>query len=187
MTGILPVKKYGSHTALNMFSEFSMVAPKGLARYVGFTAKEVQKLCSQYGLDFEEMKTWYDGYSFPEADSVYSPKSVIEALTWKTFDTYWNQTETYEALKIYIQMNFDGLKDAIIEMLAGGKTEVNTGKFSNDMTTFTSRDDVLTLLIHLGYLSYNSAENTVTIPNKEVSLEYLNALEDTHWNDVLDK
>lgn len=66
------------------------------------------------------MKAWYNGYSFETEDSVYSPKSVVEALRWRTFDTYWNQTETYEALKVYIKMNFDGLKDAVIKMMAGG-------------------------------------------------------------------
>lgn len=185
MTGILPIKKYGSHSALNMFTEFSMTNPKGMAEFVGFTGKEVEELCHVYKMDFEEMKVWYDGYSFETEGSVYSPKSVVEALRWRTFDTYWNQTETYEALKVYIKMNFDGLKDAVVKMMAGGKVKVNIAKFSNDMTTFSSKDDVLTLLVHLGYLSYDGQSESVIIPNKEVSKEYVNAIEDIHWNDVI--
>lgn len=183
MTGILPIKKYGSHSALNMFSEFSMTAPRGLAEYVGFTESEVQELCRMYQMDFDEMKAWYDGYAFANSPSVYSPKSVIEALTWNTFDTYWNQTETYEALKIYIKMNYDGLKDAVIEMMLGQKIVIDTGSFQNDMTTFTCRDDVLTLLVHLGYLSYNSTDNTVCIPNREILCEYDTAIKHSGWQE----
>lgn len=102
------------------------------------------------------------------------------------YDNYWNQSETYEALKIYIQMNFDGLKDAIVRMFAGDRVEINTGTFSNDMTMFQNRDDVLTLLVHLGYLSYHWMDKTVSIPNKEVSQEYVNAISTMDWHEVID-
>ena len=85
--------------------------------------------------------------------SMYSAKSVVDAMLQHKFGTYWNQTETYEALKIYIQMDMDGLQDAVVRMLAGEAIKINTGTFSNDMTTFASKDDVLTLLVHLGYLT----------------------------------
>ncbi len=101
------------------------------------------------------------------------------------FGTYWNQTETYEALKIYIQMNMDGLKEAVVEMLAGGRVEINTGTFANDMTTFSGRDDVLTLLVHLGYLTYHGEDSSVSIPNKEVSQEYINAISTMSWKEVM--
>ena len=126
-------------------------------------------------MDLAEIKNWYDGYSFPGESSVYSPRSVVNAMRFRKIGNYWNQTETYEALKVYIRMNYDGLKDAVIRMLAGDKVQINTGTFSNDMTTFQGKDDVLTLLVHLGYLTYNSTAETVSIPNKEVSQEYINA------------
>ena len=152
MTGILPIKKYGSHSALNMFTEYSMTNPREMAAMDGET---------------------------PKIYSMYSPKSVVDAMLSGLYDNYWNQTETYEALKIYIQMNFDGLKDAIVWMLAGDRVEISTGTFPNDMTTFQNRDDVLTLLVHLGYLSYHWMDKTVSIPNKEVSQEYVNACRQT--------
>ena len=99
-------------------------------------------------------------------------------------DNYWNQTETYEVLKSYIKLNYDGLKDAVVRMLAGDKVQINTGTFSNDMTSFQGKDDVLTLLIHLGYLSYHWPDKTVTIPNKEVSQEYINAISTMDWSEV---
>lgn len=193
MTGILPVKKYGSHSALNMFTEYSMTDPGNLAEFFGFTEQEVRSLCDEYQMNFQEAKAWYDGYDLISYSrnqstrySMYSPKSVVEAMLRHKYGTYWNQTETYEALKIYIQMNMDGLKNAVVRMLAGESISVNTGTFSNDMTTFATKDDVLTLLVHLGYLTYNSEEHTVSIPNKEVSREYVNAISTMDWHEVMD-
>ena len=193
MTGILPIKKYGSHSALNMFTEYSMTDPGELAEYFGFTETEVSAICEKYGMSFEEAKTWYDGYQLvahrqwkDECYSMYNPKSVVEAMLRHKFGTYWNQTETYEALKIYIQMDMDGLKASVIRMLTGDSVSINTGTFSNDMTTFATKDDVLTLLVHLGYLTYNSIDGTVSIPNKEVSQEYINAISTMNWHGVAD-
>ncbi|MCI9597969.1 MAG: AAA family ATPase [Firmicutes bacterium] len=192
MTGILPIKKYGSHSALNMFTEYSMTDPGDLAEYFGFTEDEVKALCADHNMSFEETQAWYDGYRLithtetgDRCHSMYSPKSVVEAMLRHKFGTYWNQTETYEALKIYIQMDMDGLKDAIIKMLAREGVRINTGTFGNDMTTFTTKDDVLTLLTHLGYLTYDSGHDMVTIPNKEVSQEYENALSAMDWQEVI--
>ena len=191
MTGILPVKKYGSHSALNMFTEYSMTDPGDLAEYFGFTEQETAFLCEKYEMNFDEAKTWYDGYQLlvhrqvgNQYYSIYNPKSVVEAMMRHKFGTYWNQTETYEALKIYIQMDMDGLKDSVIKMLAGECVQVNVGTFSNDMTTFATKDDVLTLLVHLGYLTYDSTNETVRIPNKEVSQEYVNAISTMNWYGV---
>lgn len=191
MTGILPIKKYGSHSALNMFTEYSMTAPGNLVEYFGFTENEVMALCANYQMSFEEAKAWYDGYSMVThtekgdvCHSMYSPKSVVEAMLRHKFGTYWNQTETYEALKIYIQMDMDGLKETIVRMLSGEGMPVNTGTFSNDMTTFATKDDVLTLLVHLGYLTYDSVAGTVAIPNKEVSQEYVSAISTMDWHEV---
>lgn len=109
-----------------MFTEYSMTDPGNLAEYFGFTETEVEQICAVHGMNFEEMKAWYDGYCLvshsQEGDrsySIYSPKSVVESILRHKFGSYWNQTETYEALKIYIQMDMDGLKNAIIRMLAG--------------------------------------------------------------------
>ena len=191
MTGILPIKKYGTHSALNMFTEYSMTDPRELAEYFGFTEDEVKALCEEYEMDFDEARAWYDGYelvTYSKAGntchSMYNPKSVVEAMLSHKYGTYWNRTETYEALKVYIQMNVDGLKDAVVRMLAGDTVEISTGTFTNDMTTFSGRDDVLTLLVHLGYLTYDSEMSTVSIPNKEVSQEYVNAIRTMDWSEV---
>lgn len=185
MTGILPIKKYGTHSALNMFDEFSMTNPKNLAAYVGFTEEEVQNLCRKYNMDFEETRRWYDGYRFRKAEHIYSPKSVVDVMRNESFDSYWTQTETYEALKLYIDMNFDGLKDTVITMLGGGRCPIDTGTFQNDMTTFHCKDDALTLLIHLGYLAYDMDQQEVFIPNEEVRAEFARAIKASGWQEVI--
>lgn len=184
MTGILPIKKYGNQSALSDFYEYTMVDPGPLEEYVGFTEKEVYGLCADSGLDFSEVQRWYDGYLLGNGLHVYSPKSVLDAVTRKRFGSYWTQTETYESLKFYINMNFDGLKDAIIAMLAGERCKITTRKFQNDMTSVKSKDDVMTLLVHLGYLAFDFVKSEVLIPNQEVSGEFENAVEDGGWEEV---
>ena len=184
MTGILPIKKYGTHSALNMFDEISMVDSGLLPEFMGFTEKEVENLCIKYDVSFEMMKQWYDGYQLTKEISVFSPRSVVASITRKKFDNYWTNTETYEALRVYIDMNYDGLKDEVVKLLAGEDVRINTDKFQNDMTTFKSKDDVLTLLIHLGYLGYNRENQKCYIPNKEVTSAFINSIEDSNWKET---
>ena len=184
MTGILPIKKYGEHSALNMFKEYSMTNQKRLAEFTGFTESEVRQLCEKYSIPFEKTKQWYDGYNV-NGTSIYNPKSVVEAITEGIFDNYWTQTETYEALKFYILRNENGLRDKIIRMISGEHISVNTKTFQNDMSTFESADDVLTLLIHLGYLTYDFDTKTAWIPNKEVQQEFINSIQNSGFENVM--
>lgn len=178
MTGILPIKKYGTHSALNAFDEISMMNASPLSSFMGFTQGEVEKLCTSFNMDFKMMQSWYDGYQLDNHISVYSPKSVISAISKRKYAAYWTTTETYEALKSYITMNFDGLRDDVIRLLTGEKIDVNIGKFQNDMTTFKSKDDVFALLIHLGYLGYDNVSEQVYIPNREVMDTFVDSIED---------
>lgn len=185
MTGILPIKKYGTHSALNMFDEYSMTDAGEYAQYIGFTEDEVKDLCNEYHMDFECMKNWYDGYRFPEASHIYNPKSVVDSIRRKNFGNYWTRTETYEALREYIDADYDGLKTVIVRMLSGEMCKVNTRTFQNDMGTFKTKDDVLTLLIHLGYLAYNEETESVYIPNEEIQEEFKNAVKGSNWTEVI--
>ena len=184
-TGILPIKKYGEHSALNMFTEITMTNPREYAEFTGFTESEVAELCERYNMPYDETKRWYDGYNL-KGLSIYNPRSVVMSMTGHDYDSYWTSTETYEALKVYIQMNFDGLREKIINMIAGKRIKVNIGKFQNDMASFSSADDVLTLLVHLGYLTYDMTNGEVWIPNSEVQQEFINSIEDGGWEEVMD-
>ena len=180
MTGILPIKKYGVHSALNMFTEISMTNPREYAEFTGFTEEEVKELCDRYKMSYEETKKWYDGYDL-KGISIYNPRSVVMSMTGHDYDNYWTSTENYEALGTYIKMNFDGLRDTIVRLLAGEKIKVSTKGFTNDMVTFNSKDDVLTLLIHLGYLTYDFYTEMTWIPNNEVSEEFAEVIKTLNW------
>lgn len=185
MTGILPIKKYGEHSAINIFDEYSMIDPAELSDFYGFTEKEVQKLCIGKNIAFPQLQKWYDGYLL-NGSHIYNPKSVADAVRRGRVKSYWTGTETYEALKVYINMNFDGMKETIIRMLGGTRCKINTRKFQNDMNTFSTKDDILTLLLHLGYLTFDEATEEAFIPNQEIVQEFLNVVDEPDWGGLID-
>ena len=184
MTGILPIKKYKTESALNNFQEYSMVTPRRMAGYFGFRKTEVKALAEKYGMDFDELEKWYDGYQIGNERSIFNPNSVMQAIDNGYCTSFWASTGAYDAVARYVQMNYEGLKDDIITMLAGGRCYVDPTGFQNDMSVVRSKDDVLTVLIHLGYLSYDWRANECYIPNREVAGEMVNAVKDTNWNHV---
>ena len=202
MTGILPIKKYGKHSALNMFDEYSMMNPMQMAPYTGFLTSEVEELTVKYGRDLDSIKDWYDGYKVsdiipPDPDheilretgkspegkkyDLYSPLSVVKSVMTGRISNYWNKTETYEALAEYIRKDYDGLKDAVALLMDGGRLKIDTSSYQNDMTSFTCRDDVLSLLIHLGYLGFDDETSEVFIPNKEIMDEFRTSTKSDEW------
>ena len=185
MTGILPVKKYKTESALNNFQEYSMVEPRKMGKFFGFTKEEVKVLAEKYGMDFDELLKWYDGYQIGDETSMFNPNSVMQAIDSGRCRSFWASTGAYDAVAHYIQLNYEGLRDDIIYMLAGGRCKVNPTKFQNDMSIIRSKDDALTVLIHLGYLSYSWQKSECYIPNKEVAGEMVNAIEDNNWTEVV--
>ena len=153
--------------------------------YTGFTEAEVKELCRRYEMGFAKVSDWYDGYRFRRFRHIYNPRSVVAAMKSSVFSNYWTATETYEALKLYMDMDFDGLKADIVQMLGGERVEVNTLSFQNDMRNFRTKDDVLTLLIHIGYLGYDAETKEAFIPNKEIRGEFENAMSVSGWPEVM--
>jgi len=199
ITGILPIKKYGTQSALNNFTELTMIEPGGIAPYVGFTEDEVKMLCAQNHISFEKMQKWYDGYIFdltenlyddegaerkPVLMHVYNPNSVMVAVGRHRVGNYWTQTETFKSLKAYIEMDFDGLRQKVMDMLGGTRCQIDVEAFQNDMTSFDDADDVLTLLIHMGYLAYDSRSHEAFIPNEEVRSTFIKSVKTKGWGDV---
>jgi len=185
MTGILPIKKYKTESALNNFIEYSMVEPRRMAPYFGFTMDEVRTLAKKHGMDFAELEKWYDGYQIGDENSMFNPNSVIQAIDAGRCRSFWATTGSYDAVAHYIQMNYEGLKDDVVQMLAGERCKVNPTKFQNDMSIIGGKDDVLTVLIHLGYLSYDWRKDECYIPNKEVAGEIVNAVQSNNWTHVV--
>ena len=184
LTGILPIKKLKTQSALNNFHQYSMLNPGPLASYIGFTEDEVSALCQKYGQNFEEVRRWYDGYLLGNYH-VYNPNAVTSLLLDGTFQSYWSETSTYDSMVPFINMDFDGLKTAILEMLSGAAVPVLVTSFKNDMVSVVNKDDVLTLLIHLGYLAYNQQTQMAYIPNEEIRREFLTAVTSNRWNELL--
>lgn len=172
MTGILPIKKDRSQSAVSEFQEYSMVEPRKFAPYIGFLEEEVRKLCVADGADFNQMQAWYDGYSFPGVEAIYNPNSVMQAIDSGIYRSYWTKTSAADSLLEYIRLDYAGLSRTVAELLGGMDVPVNVDGFMNDLVTFRNKDDVLTLLIHLGYLVYDPYAETAHIPNEEIRREF---------------
>ena len=191
MTGILPIKKDGSQSAISDFLEYPILNPGEFAEFTGFTEEEVKKLCEKYEMNFEEAKSWYDGYEFSGAGSIYNPYSVMCAIRTQEFQSYWRKTSAAESLMSYINMDFEGMQEVISRLISGEEIEVDTDSFENDFETFKIRDDVLTLLIHLGYLTWNRKDGLARIPNEEVRAEFRRILKagngNKKWIDLVNR
>ncbi len=185
MTGILPIRRYSTQSAINMFREYNMVSPKELAPCAGFTAEEVKTLCAEYHRNFDELREWYDGYRLDGID-IYSPKSIVEAVLSGKCKDYWVQTSSIEAVTNYMNYDHGELKDVIAKMLAGYEAMVDPSRFDNDLTKVDSCDAALTVLIHLGYLAYNEDAGTCRIPNREIRMEFERALAKLDWSELYD-
>ncbi|MCI9148541.1 MAG: AAA family ATPase [Hungatella sp.] len=185
MTGILPIKKDGSQSAISDFQEYSMIKPRDYGEYAGFTEAEVKRLCREYDRDFQSMKLWYDGYFFKNTGSVYNPNSVMQAIDNGDFDSYWTETAAAEKLMEYISKDYNGLTKTVAKLIGGVDVTVNTNGFANDLATFRGKDDVLTLLIHLGYLAYDLDRKTVRIPNEEIRMEFSKSVREVNHTETL--
>lgn len=185
MTGILPIKKDGSQSAISDFQEYSVIHPGEFAPYTGFTEEEVRQLCASRDVDFSLMKQWYDGYTPGNTGSVYNPNSVMKALHSREFRSYWTETSAARNLMGYISLDYDGLSKTIAGLLGGIDAPIDTSGFANDLTTFRGRDDVLTLLIHLGYLAFDLKSKTARIPNEEIRLEFARSIHEVRQDETM--
>ena len=183
ITGILPIKKIQDESALNNFDEYTMLKSKPITEYYGFTEEEVRGLCREHDMDFESTKAWYNGYLI-DGVNMYNPNSVSMAMDRHKFDSYWKNTSSFASINTFITMNYAGLKDDVMTMLAGGKVRVNTNSFQNDFSTVSSKDDALTALIHLGYLGYDADRKRSYIPNYEVATAFEAALQTGEWKEI---
>ena len=184
MTGILPIIKIKTQSALNNFREYSIISPADTDKYYGFTEDEVKTLCESHGMNLELMKHAYDGYIIGEEKSMFNPNSVMMSILYRTYDSFWSRTASFMAIEKYLNIDADQVRTKIISMMNGEEVTVRVSSFRNDMKNIETSDDVLTLLAHLGYLSYNSETKSVRIPNTEVTEEFENAVRFAGWNEL---
>lgn len=182
MTGILPIKREKTQSALNNFDEYTMLDAQQMAPYIGFTEEEVIHLCNKYNRNYEQTKQWYDGYIL-EGEQIYNPKAVVSLMTKGKYKSYWSETGSYKVIMPLINMDFVGIKTALIEMLSGTPVEVDVSSFINDIASISCKDDVLTYMIHLGYLGYDENRGTAFIPNEEIRQELMKAVKKKSWSE----
>ena len=175
LTGILPIVRDKVQSKLNNFREYTMLSAGVLTEYIGFTSNEVEELCRRFDVDFSECRRWYDGYR-QNGLEIYNPESVVRSMEDRRFAGYWGKTSSYEVISDRLRQDFDGMREAVIDMLAGEAVHVDEGAYLNTMTGFTGKDEVFTYLSHLGYLSYDEDEQTCRIPNREVRQEWIRAI-----------
>ena len=178
ITGILPIVRDKVQSKLNVFEESTMLSPFGMEEFFGFTKEETEALCNEYGMSFAECENWYDGYRIGETKkiSIYNPNSVVEAMMRRKFRNYWHSTGSYEVVSDYIKLDYDGVKTAVLDMLSGREVPVNAADFENSLGKINTKDDILTYLIHLGYLNYDDETELCRIPNKEIRQEWEKAI-----------
>ena len=185
MTGILPIKKHDIYSSLNNFTECSMLNPTFMSSYTGFTEDEVRDICDKNDFSFNEMRIWYDGYILNEIH-IYNPKSIVDAILSEKIDNHWSKTGSLASLKEYIDMNFDGLRDEIIHLIANEHVKVDFGSFQNDLDDIKSKDDVNTILVHLGYLAFDQVNSEVFIPNQELLSVFGKTVKNCNWPIISD-
>ena len=195
ITGILPIKKVRGESALNNFTEYTMISPKQLAPFFGFTEQEVECLCRDYNMDADEVRNWYDGYRMQWHEGrehdlkkihIYNPNSLVHAMLDGTTESYWKNTGAFETINDYIELNEAGLKNDVVAMIAGERRPVDVSTFQNDLTHYKTKDDVLTALIHMGYLGYDPETGEAFVPNEEVREVFESAVKVGDWTDVQD-
>ena len=174
LTGILPIKKYNSQSALNNFKEYNMLSPEPYEKYFGFTEDEITEIVkSPYcSLTHEDLKTWYEGYKLNKVD-IYNPNSVASAVSDKKCKSYWSGTSSNKEVVRLINMNFDGIKNDILNLIAGAKIMFDYETFQNDMVSIENKDQLFSLLVCLGYLGCEEKGDGSTcrlayVPNREI-------------------
>ena len=186
LTGILPIKKYNSQSALNNFKEYNMLTPEPFETYFGFTEEEVAEIVKSPDctLSYQELKKWYKGYKLNGID-IYNPNSVVSAVSDGKCKSYWSGTSSNEEIVRLINMDFDGIKEDIINLIEGDEVTFSCANFQNDMVTLKDKNDVFSLLVCLGYLGCAETKNqfrkVAYVPNAEIKAVLLDIVREQNW------
>ena len=186
LTGILPIKKYNSQSALNVFKEYNMLRPVPYEEYFGFTEEDVAKIVKlpQCKISHQELKEWYEGYKLNGKD-IYNPNSVVSAISDGICQSYWSGTSSNEEVVRLINMDFDGVKNDILNLIEGDEVTFSCANFQNDMVTLKDKNDVFSLLVCLGYLGCSETKNqfrkVAYVPNTEIKAVLMDIVREQNW------
>ncbi|MBB6714108.1 AAA family ATPase [Clostridium gasigenes] len=186
MTGVLPIKKHSSTSALNMFDEYTMLNDMLYGNYFGFKEEEVRTLCEkQSKISFNEISNWYNGYTNEDGDKIYNPRSVVKALQNGKCISYWTNTGAMDEVKNYLKYNVMDVKEDVIKMVAGEVVDITIDEeFRAGQEAPKTKIEIYSAMIILGFLSYY--DGYLKIPNKELMREFEKALSDESFGYVSD-
>ena len=182
MTGVIPIAKYSTGSALNMFKEYTFLNDNIYYKYFGFTTEEVENICKkQDKVTFQELKEWYDGYKIQNID-IYNPRSVICALSDGICQSYWTNTGPMDEIMYFINNNVTDVKKDIITMISGEPVYVQLEGYGTENLSLETRDEILSAMTVYGLLSYH--DETLEIPNKELLLKFSRSLRDKNLQEI---
>lgn len=184
MTGVLPIKKYSSGSALNMFDEFTFLKDRMFGEYFGFIEDEVRKLCDKNGeMNFKELESWYNGYLTAKGIKIYNPRSVVKSLQNNYCESYWTNTGAMDEVAEYLKYNTLEIRDDVIRMVSGEEIDITIDEeFRAGQGTPRSKEEIYSAMIVLGFLSYH--DGYLKIPNTELMKEFERALKDKSFGYV---
>ncbi|OOB79435.1 MAG: AAA family ATPase [Epulopiscium sp. Nuni2H_MBin003] len=183
MTGILPIKKHSTGSALNMFEEYTLLDDSIFEEYFGFTEEEVQQLCVEHGMPYEEVASWYNGYLTEDGTRIFNPRSVNIAIIKKKCKSYWVNTGAMDEVLYYLKIDPDGVRNDVLKMVAGEEIAVhNIENFRAGQELPTNKDEVYSAMITLGFLTYS--QGLLSIPNKELMQEFEKALKSPCFGEI---
>jgi hypothetical protein len=189
MTGVLPIPSYSNVSALNMFDEYRLGDDPLYSEFFGFTSQEVKELHAKYAaqlngqrkkVSLRALKSWYNGYR-TDSGNIYNPLSVIRSLTNNKISSNWTASGKRTQVMDYVSLNFDNAKDDVKTLMLE-QTPVELDNFAYDVEGVTSRDEILSMLVAVGLLTF--IDGKVSIPNREVAKEYSKALKDPRFGYV---
>ncbi len=192
LTGILPIKKDNSQSALNGFDEYNMLTPGDLAPYFGFTDEEVARIVQSPNcrVSHQELREWYEEYRIRGVD-IYNPNSVCKAVSRSECISYWSKTSSNEEVVRLINLDFEGIKKDILDLIEGARVQFDFSNFQNDMVNIDDKDDVLSLLVCLGYLGCSDVPGDedlklAYVPNKEIRRALMGIIRKQDWYEKMD-
>lgn len=175
MTGVLPIAKYSSGSALNNFDEFNFINDTEFSDLFGFTEEEVKGLCSRYPyMKYENLEYWYDGYYCEDGQKLFNPRSVSNAFKKKKCLNYWTETGPMNEISECIEHNVDAVKKDIVDLVSDIPVKIKLQGYSATDKALKTRNNILSAMVIYGFLTYYN--NQLYIPNHELMLKYEDVL-----------
>ncbi len=200
MTGITRVSKESMFSDLNNLKVVGMTSEK-YADCFGFTEEEVSAALEEYGLSEyqQQVKDWYDGFTFGSRRDIYNPWSILNFLDEKKVGSYWVNTSSNRLVSKLLQEGSPSVKKNFEDLLAGGALELEIDEQIAYSQLSTKKNAIWSLLLATGYLKVwettfvertGRAYYKLVLTNKEVAFMFEDMVRDwfsenDYYNDFI--